>query len=125
MILGFGTDICENKRIRHLHEKFGDRFLKKIYTKKELAYCMSRRDPIPHLTARFALKEAFIKSLNIENSRNLSYRQVSLMGNKGKKVIHVSGKLNEVLTQMDTEQIWFSISHAENYSTATVLLEKT
>ena len=125
MILGFGTDICENKRIRHLHKKFGDRFLKKIYTKKELTYCMSRRDPIPHLTARFALKEAFIKSLNIENSRNLSYRQVSLMGNKGKKVIHVSGKLNEVLTQMDTKQIWFSISHAENYSTATVLLEKT
>ncbi len=124
MILGLGTDICENKRIRNLHEKFGDQFLKRIYTKKELAYCMSKRDPIPHLAARFALKEAFIKSLNLKKSRGLCYQQVSLIGRNGKKAIIVSGELNKILVQMNTQHTWFSISHATNYSTATVLLEK-
>lgn len=125
MIIGFGTDICENKRIQDLYSKFGDRFLNRIYTTEEIAYCIRKKNPVPHLSARFALKEAFIKSLDVKVSLGLSYKEVYLWGGLGKKNIQVSGNLKYVLSQMDVDHTWFSISHAKNYSVATVLLEKT
>ncbi len=124
MIIGIGTDICENERIRNLYDKFGNSFLERIYTKEELSYCMKKKDPIPHLAARFALKEAFIKSLNLNNTQSLSYKQIYLSGHQGKKKINISKKLEEIRIKIEANEIWFSISHAKNYSTATVILEK-
>ena len=125
MIIGFGTDICENQRIKSLYSRFRDRFLNRIYTSEELEYCMQKKNPVPHLSARFALKEAFIKSLDTKVSLGLSYKEVYLWGGLGKKNIQVAGTLQRILDQMNVSHTWFSISHAKNYSVATVILEKT
>ncbi len=123
MILGIGTDIAENNRIGGLLEKFGPRFLNRIYIQEEIDYCMGKKDPIPHLSARFALKEAFIKALGIKRDLSLSYFEVGLTGTIGKKDIAVFGRLRDMIKEKNVDSIHFSISHAENYSSATVILE--
>ena len=124
MILGLGTDICENERIEHLYHKYEKKFLNRVYTKDELNYCLRKKNPIPHLTARFALKEAVIKSLRLKKNTGLSYKQIFLWGHIGRKDITVSGELEKLLNHKGVAKIWFSISHAGTYSTATVVLEK-
>ena len=58
MILGIGMDLVEVARIANLHERFGERFLRRILCPGEMAYCLSIAQPAPHLAARFAAKEA-------------------------------------------------------------------
>ncbi len=59
---GLGIDIEEIARIRDLTERFGQRFLERVYSSIEIAYCYRHDNPFPHLTARFAAKEAFLKA---------------------------------------------------------------
>ncbi len=125
MIIGIGVDICDNDRIHGLYKKFGPSFLNRIYSKEELEYCLSRKDPVPHLAARFSLKEAFIKSLDIKKrDMSLSYKDVYLWGDQAKKNIHVKGRLKRVYDKMEVNKIWFSISHSKRHAMANVLLEK-
>lgn len=63
MIDGIGADIVEIERIKRVAERKGERFLKRVFTKAELTFCLSRRDPYPCLAARFAAKEAVFKAL--------------------------------------------------------------
>lgn len=124
MIVGLGIDICENYRIAELYHKFGNRFLKRIYMPNEIEYCLSKKDPIPNLTARFAVKEAFIKALGLTRDLSLSYKEVSLKGGVGKKDIHISGTLAKLMASKEATRVTFSISHSKDYSTACVILEK-
>lgn len=124
MILGVGTDICENNKIRFLVEKYQDRFLKRVYHQEEIAYCLSKKNPIPHLSGRFAVKEAFIKALGLKRTLHLSYREIYLSGKGGKKNLQLSGLLQELFEQSGSKKVHFSISHTENYATAVVILEK-
>lgn len=124
MIIGLGTDIAENERIESLLKKYNNRFLKRIFTTEEIEYCMKKKNPAPHLAARFSVKEAFIKSLGLRRDLSLSYNEVGLEGTTGKKSIVIKGKLKELIDQKNVDSIHFSISHAENYSSAVVVLEK-
>ena len=63
MILGIGTDVSEIERLRRAWERTGERFLWKVFTQEELAYCRAFHDPWPHLAARFAAKESVMKAL--------------------------------------------------------------
>ena len=124
MIIGLGTDICENYRIEDLLAQYGKRFLNRVYLQDEQEYCMARKNPIPHLSARFALKESFIKALGIARNLKLSYADVGLLGTMaGKKQLHVQGQLKELYENTNANKIFFSISHAKQYSSAYVILE--
>lgn len=67
MIVGIGTDIVEISRIKNAVAKWGERFLRKIFTENEISYCYKKKDPFPHLAVRFAAKEAVIKALSTED----------------------------------------------------------
>lgn len=62
MILGVGMDIVHNNQIKKSIDTYGARYLDKVFTAHEQAYCGARREPVPHYAARFAAKEAFIKA---------------------------------------------------------------
>ncbi|MFH2056646.1 MAG: holo-ACP synthase [bacterium] len=64
MIVGIGIDIIEIERIAKAYQRWGDGFLRKIYTEEEITYCLSQHDPAPSLAARFAAKEAAFKALS-------------------------------------------------------------
>ncbi len=63
MICGVGTDIVEVARMKRAFERWGEHFLRRLFTAGEIGYCFGRRDPFPHLAGRFAGKEAMIKAL--------------------------------------------------------------
>lgn len=124
MIIGLGTDIAENSRIESLLKRYNNRFLKRVFTQDEIEYCMNKKNPVQHLAARFSVKEAFIKSLGLRRDLSLSYSDVGLKGLTGKKEIVIKGKLKKLIKEKGVDSIHFSISHAENYSSAVVILER-
>src|SRR5712675_3790730 len=74
MILGTGVDIAEVPRIRHAIERFGDRFLRRIFTEGEIRYCDSKANRVERYAARFAAKEAAMKALGTGWSRGVRWR---------------------------------------------------
>jgi holo-[acyl-carrier protein] synthase len=125
MNLSVGNDIIETHRIRDVYSKFGERFLKKIFTIDEIAYCISKPDPIPFLSARFACKEAYIKAIELEDGQALDFREIELAGkNFGKKNLALHGKSKELFLKKGYTDISVSISHTENFASAIVILYK-
>lgn len=124
MILGLGTDLVENHRIREALDKFGDRFLKRVFSEEEIQYSLSHQDPVPYLAARFAVKEAAIKALNLTEQVGLSYQDVQVAGKVfGKKKLVLSRKARELADAMGVQQFHISLTHTDGMSMAVVILE--
>lgn len=113
-----GIDIVENSRIAQAYNKFGENFLKKIYTPIEREYCFSQKYPIPCLAARWAAKEAVIKAFFQCFNIRLNFKQIEIRGFKGypPKVI-ILGKEKELLEKIG-KKIIVSLAHEKNYSVA-------
>ena len=113
----------DNERIRNLLGKFGDRFLKRIFSESEIDYCMKKADPVPFLSGRFACKEAFVKAIQLEKSEVLDLREIELYGRDfGKKKLVIHGRAKEMFQNKGFDSISVSISHVKEYSTAIVIL---
>lgn len=128
MIYSIGTDIVEIERIRNAIKNWGDRFLKKVYTEKEIAYCMNRKDPFPNLAVRFAAKEAFIKAASsTEKQRKIinisDLKKIEILNHpSGKPFINLLGDLKEMFKDELISHL--SLSHERNYALALVVLER-
>lgn len=123
MKLSIGNDIVSNDRIRKAVDDFGDRFLKRVFTEEEIEYCKNKKDPIPHLAARFACKEAFIKAVGTSSQTLVDMKEISLRGREfGKKKLFLTGKSKELFHLKGFTEADASVSHCESYSTAVVLL---
>lgn len=92
-VVGVGVDIEEVSRFRKLSVKKNASFLKRVFTKKELNYCFSKRFPERHLAARFAAKEAVVKSLSLVFKPILNYARIEvILGKKGVPSIKFIGE---------------------------------
>ena len=125
MILGLGSDIVENQRIACLHEKYGEKFLKRLFTTEEIEYALSHKDPIPYLAARFAVKEAAVKALNLAGMASFGWKDVEVRGKIfGKKKLTFHNQAKELVQGMAANRYHVSLSHSDTLSMAVVLLEK-
>lgn len=114
-----GIDIVENERIKKAVDKFGDKFLKRIYTQNEIDYCLNQKNYIPCLAARFAGKEACIKAFYQAFGKILTFKQIEIKGEKGKPA--------EILLHLKEHsenpyKISISIAHENKFSTAIVII---
>jgi holo-[acyl-carrier protein] synthase len=124
VILGIGTDIVEVQRIRHAIERFGDRFVKRIYTEVEIAYCSSRKNSAMHYAGRFASKEAAFKAMRRGWGGDISWKDVQVHNlPSGAPVLTFFGKALELVTEQKMTNAHVSISHIEELAVATVVLE--
>jgi holo-[acyl-carrier-protein] synthase len=122
MIYGIGTDIVEIERIKNVVEKWGDRFLKKVFTGKEIEYCYNKKDPFPHLAARFAAKEAFIKASSALRVRRLEFHAIEILSDpSGRPFIKILTPDSSLLTS--DFFIHLTLSHERNYTIAIVVIE--
>lgn len=128
MIYGIGTDIVEIGRIKDAVEKWDDRFLKKIYTDKEIAYCYTKKDPFPNLAARFAAKEAFIKALandsyesGVLHSKTLNFKAIEILNHPNGKPYIVSP---DAALKGESLLVHVTLSHERSHAIATVILER-
>ena len=124
MILGTGIDIIEVGRIRASHEKFGERFLKRILHPHEIAYCLSHKDPAPFLAARFAAKEAISKAFGTGIGAQLGWQDMEV----GRKpsgepfaILHENGQ--KLLEARGARIVHLSLSHTEQHAAAVAILE--
>lgn len=121
MILGIGTDIIEVKRIEESIERYGQRFLDRIFSYDEQAYCLRHRDASKHFAGRFAAKEAIVKSLGTGFRDGIGWLDIEIINNtKGKPIAQLSLHLQE---QFNSPKIHLSISHGRDYATAFAICE--
>jgi holo-[acyl-carrier protein] synthase len=123
MKIKIGNDLIEISRIRDVYEKFGSKFLEKVFTENEINYCLGKKDPIPHLAARFCIKESFIKAIDLPSGEILDLREIELSGqNFGKKTLKLYGNALKFFNEQGFQDHSVSITHTENYAEAVLIL---
>jgi holo-[acyl-carrier protein] synthase len=124
MIVGTGIDIAEVDRIGQSIERFGDRFLHRIYTAAEIRYCDSKANRVERYAGRFAAKEAAMKALGTGWNHGVRWRdcEVTRMPG-GRPTMNFHGKAGEFAARLGVKNIALSISHTEEQAIAQVILE--
>jgi holo-[acyl-carrier protein] synthase len=124
MVLGVGIDIIEIQRIIKSVERYGDRFLDKVYTTIELEYCLSKFNKFQHLAARFAAKEAVYKAVTSGWEQGISWQDIEIFNDPfGNPEVKPSGKLKTFLA--NDKELKISMSHSDNYVTCVAIIYKT
>ena len=124
MVIGIGIDIIEIDRIRESVEKFGDHFLNKIYTQKELDYCLKKKYKYQHLAARFAAKEAVYKALATGWDADVSWQNIEISNEpNGMPIVTLQGKLKKFLSK--GKDLKISMSHSRDYVACMAIIYKS
>lgn len=124
MIVGTGIDIAEVARIRHTIERFGDRFLQRIFTADEMKYCDSKANRVERYAARFAAKEAAMKALGTGWNRGVRWRDCEVARSPGRRpTLAFHGKAGEFAAKLGVRNAALSISHTAEQAIAQVILE--
>lgn len=125
MIVAIGTDLIEISRIRAAHQRWGDRFLRRIFTQEEIGYFMSRADPAPSMAARFAAKEAAAKALGTGIARGVHWRQIYVTRTRGNPpMLNFSGRAAELFSKYGpSARAHLSLTHARDLAQAIVIIE--
>ena len=119
-VRGVGTDIIEIHRIQEAYERHGERFLDRLFTEKEQAYCLRYKNAIPHFAGRFAAKEAVLKALGTGLHQSITWKEIEIINDsQGKPEVEIP---LGVLRSMSASHLLLSISHCESYATATAIL---
>src|SRR5262245_15248596 len=124
MIVGTGIDIAEVPRIAEAIERFGDRFLQRIFTDGERHYCDSKANRSERYAARFAAKEAAMKALGTGWNRGVRWRDIEVHRQpSGRPTIRFHGVASEFASRLGTANISLSLSHTPEQAIASVILE--
>ncbi len=112
---GIGIDIIEIHRVKDAVKQFKDKFLKRIFTQRELKYCSSKKAlKFPELAARFAAKEAYSKAIGT-GIKGIYWKEIEVINDcLGKPNIYVNRKL--------VKRAMVSLSHSKDYATAVVMV---
>jgi holo-[acyl-carrier protein] synthase len=120
MVEGLGIDLVEVGRIKKALNRWGERFLHRIYTPREIDYCNRKTFPEQSLAARFAAKEAVFKAMGTGLSGGVRWTQVEIVNDpKGKPEVRVSPQLARLI---GNRKILLSISHTKEFAIAQVVL---
>ena len=124
MIVGLGTDLAEIGRVARSIERFGERFLERIYTPGEIAYCRGKKSFAESFAARFAAKEAGAKALGTGISRGVSWKDFEVMRERsGKPRLELRGRAAELAKALGVERVSLSLTHTREMAMAVVVME--
>lgn len=124
MILGIGTDLIEIERVQQSLDRFGKRFMQKVFTKGEIAYCQRKKHAAESFAARFAAKEAAAKALGTGISRGISWQEIEVRREPGERpTLHLSGRAAERAEAMGVNHLHLSLTHSRDVAMAVVIAE--
>src|ERR1700723_3660343 len=124
MLLGLGTDLIETRRVEQSIDRFGDRFLERIFSPLEIAYCKRKKNAAESFAARFAAKEAGAKALGTGISRGVSWKELEVRREIGERpTLHLSGRAAERATHMGVRTLSLSLTHSRDVAMAVVVAE--
>lgn len=121
-IIGIGIDATDLPRVADLVKRYGDRFLRRVFTEGEIAYCTKRRDPVPHLAGRFAVKEAAMKALGTGQSRGVTWKDIEVVRAGGPPKLKLGGGAARRATQIGVTESLVTITHSQSLAFAQVVL---
>ena len=123
MLLGLGADLIEVDRIARALERQGDRFLDRVFTEEERAYCLGHAHPHKHLAARFAAKEAVAKAFTTGIGAALGWKSVSIYhGARMEPLVRLDEKGQALLERTGATSVLVTLSHTQSCALAVAAL---
>jgi holo-[acyl-carrier protein] synthase len=124
MLIGTGVDLIEIERIATSIERYGVRFLRRVYTEKEIAYCSRKRSSAESFAARFAAKEAGAKALGTGISRGVTWNEFEVGREPGgRPVLELRGRAERLARELGVRTISLSLTHTGSLAMASVVME--
>jgi holo-[acyl-carrier protein] synthase len=124
MIVGTGVDITEVPRIASTIQRFGERFVKRVFTEREIRYCESKQNKTERYAARFAAKEAALKAIGTGWRRGITWRDVEVTREpSGRPTLAFHGIAAEFASKLGVRRVHISLSHTVEHAIAHVILE--
>ncbi|HEY1765908.1 MAG TPA: holo-ACP synthase [Opitutaceae bacterium] len=123
VLLGLGADVIEISRIARAVERQGERFLVRVFTEEERAYCYRMAHPHKHLAARFAAKEAVSKCFTTGIGARLGWRSVSVChGTRSEPLVRLDEKGEALLKEVGATNVLLTLSHTDLVAMAVAAL---
>jgi holo-[acyl-carrier protein] synthase len=124
MIVGSGIDLAEIGRLQQSIDRYGHRFLDRIYTAAEQAYCLRKRNSAESFAARFAAKEAGAKALGTGISQGVGWLEIEVVRERGgRPTLELHGRAAQIASRLGVVSIALSITHTAQLAMASVVLE--
>src|ERR1044071_9627516 len=121
-IIGLGLDATDIPRIAATIERYGDRFIRRIFTEGEIAYCTRRREPAIHFAGRFAAKEATMKALGTGHSRGVLWRDIEVVRRGGPPQLQLHGGAGRRFAAIGGRTSHLTITHSDELALAQVMI---
>jgi holo-[acyl-carrier protein] synthase len=116
--------MVETLRIERSLERFGERFLRRVFTAGEIAYCQSMKYPARHFAARFAAKEAVSKAFGTGIGKAMGWRDIDVHKKpSGEPFVVLSGNAQNLANERNVCAVWISLSHTHEHAVAMIALE--
>ncbi len=124
MIIGTGIDIVNIERIERLLARWGDLFLGRVFTEREILRCQKQARPSECLALRFAAKEAFLKAIGLGYREGIRLTDIEVVNDPmGKPSLRFCRKADDLFQALGVEQALLTLSHDRPFAVAHVLLE--
>jgi holo-[acyl-carrier protein] synthase len=124
MLIGTGIDVVEIERIAYSIERYGERFVQRIFTVGEIDYCRRRKNFAESFAARFAAKEAGAKALGTGIQHGVTWTELEVRREPGRRpTLHFSGRALEIADRLGVKRVSLSLAHGKSVAIATVMLE--
>jgi len=120
-VLSIGVDIEEVSRVDDLMQRYGDRFINRVFTDAEATYCQARRFPACHLAARFSAKEATMKALGTGRSKGVLWKDIEVVRKNGPPHLVLRGGAKQQFIKIGAVTSLLSLSHTRSLSVAQVM----
>jgi holo-[acyl-carrier protein] synthase len=124
MVIGIGTDLIEIARIAQSMGRYGDRFLQRVFTPREIAYCQRKKNAAESFAARFAAKEAGAKALGTGISQGVSWLELEVAREpSGKPSLQLVGRAARRAGELGVATVSLSLTHSKDIALAVVVME--
>lgn len=121
-IIGSGLDATEIARIAAAIDRYGDRFIQRVFTEEEIAYCRHKRDAASSFAARFAAKEAAMKALGTGHSSGVYWTGIEVVRRYGPPQLRFHGGAGHRFVAMGATRSLLTLTHSQDLAIAHVLL---
>ena len=122
-VRGIGIDVVQISRMREVISRWEERFLRRVFTDGEIAYCRARRDPVPHFAARFAAKEAGLKALGTGLRLGIQWRELEVVRERGQApTLVLRGRSHAIAVTRGASRMLLALTHDGDYAVAQAML---
>lgn len=123
MILGIGIDLVDVRRMEGIIFRWHERFLRRVFTEREIRYCNNKKNPAQRFATRYAAKEAFIKALYPKGEKGINYLDIEVDEKDRRPVINLTGEIQAFVDKKNIKNVFVMLTHDGNYGIANVILE--